>query len=270
MSDLPDDAVVLDALESLAAEAGRAILAVVATGFDVERKADASPVTQADRAAEAIIVAGLERLFPSIPIVAEERFAEGVLPDISAGAFFLVDALDGTREFVAGRPDYTVNIALVADGAPRVGVVFAPAKGVMWSGRPGAASRCADVSAEGARVRHAIRVAPPATPLRIVASRSHRTHETDDFLAGFPSADVISVGSSIKFCQLAEGAADLYPRFGRTMEWDTAAGDAVLRAAGGVTLTTDRRPLVYGKAPGFANPHFISVGGKQALLSPTA
>ncbi len=250
----------LQGLEALAIRAGAAIAAIAAGSFEVSRKDDTSPVTEADRAAEAIILDGLRRLAPDLPVVAEEEYAAGGAPGQVGGAFFLVDPLDGTREFVAGRPDYTVNIALVRDGAPALGVVFAPARRHLWSGRPGAA--CAlTVSPDGAPgPRRTIRTAVRAEPVRIVASRSHNTPETDAFIAAHPGADIVSVGSSLKFCLVAEGAADLYPRFGRTMEWDTAAGDAVLRAAGGMTRTLDGAPFAYGKGPVFENPHFIASG----------
>lgn len=253
-----DEASVLAEMERLALAAGRAILRIVADGFAVESKADATPVTRADRAAEDVILEGLALLYPDVSIVAEEQFSAGRRP-AAAAEFFLVDALDGTREFVAGRSDYTVNIALVSDGAPRLGVVFAPAHGLLWSGRPGAAWQVSDALGDNP-LRRAISAGPPGEPLRIVASRSHRTPETDVYLARHANAETVSVGSSMKFCRLAGGEADLYPRFGRTMEWDTAAGDAVLRAAGGMTETLDGAPLTYGKAPDYANPYFIARG----------
>ncbi|MDA8870463.1 3'(2'),5'-bisphosphate nucleotidase CysQ [Rhizobiaceae bacterium] len=245
-------------LEELAREAGRAILEVRDSGFDVDHKGDASPVIEADRAAEAIILAGLRLAYPDIPIVAEEEMSEGNGPKIEADSrFFLVDALDGTREFVRGGEDFTVNIALVEHGVPTVGMVYIPATGVAYGG-----------DAEGAWMRaaggaqEAVNGGTPGDPTRIVASRSHRTPETDNWIAQAGPHSLLSVGSSLKFCALAEGKADAYPRFGRTMEWDTAAGDAVLRAAGGITVTTDGALLRYGKPAGadeaFANPHFIS------------
>jgi 3'(2'), 5'-bisphosphate nucleotidase len=245
-------------LEMLAIAAGQAIMRIAAGGVAAEAKADDTPVTAADREAEAIILAGLRQHYPDIPVVAEEEYAAGLTTQAPGDAFFLVDPLDGTREFVAGRPDYTVNIALVQDGVPVIGVVHAPARNRLWSGSPGEASQ-AGVDAGGRIIhRRPMRVVAPSRPPRIVASRSHNTPETDAFIARHPGAAIVSVGSSLKFCLVAAGEADLYPRFGRTMEWDTAAGDAILRAAGGMTRTLDGEPMRYGKAPVFENPHFLA------------
>jgi 3'(2'), 5'-bisphosphate nucleotidase len=262
--------------ERLAVAAGEAIMAVYAGPIDVERKADASPVTEADRRAEAIILQGLRQAWPEIPCVAEEEVSAGKLPSLGEGAFFLVDPLDGTKEFVNRREDFTVNIALIEAGVPVAGTVYAPARGALYSGAGKKASR-AMVNASGTvEGRVAISVREAAGPPVIVASRSHRTPETDAVISRFPGAELVSVGSSLKFCLVAAGEADLYPRLGRTMEWDTAAGDAVLRAAGGTTLTLDGRPLTYGKRlPGqpddLANPSFICHGHApeswRALLS---
>lgn len=261
----------LSLFERLALDAGRLVMDVFRSGIGVDMKSDDSPVTQADRASEALILDGLRATFPAIPCVAEEELAAGILPGPLGRQFFLVDPLDGTREFVARNPDFTVNIALVRDGIPEVGVVYAPAAGRLFSGRPGSAE-AAMTSAMGAVIsRRAIGVRTcPATPV-VVASRSHRTAETDAFIAGLGPAETVSVGSSLKFCLLAEGLADIYPRFGRTMEWDTAAGDAVLRAAGGITTTVDGEPLSYGKRnqasdADFANPHFVARGLSAAVL----
>lgn len=259
-----DDEAIRALFERLALAAGVEIMAVRAAGYDVEKKADSSPVTEADTRAEAVILGGLERELAGVPHVGEEEISAGRIPEDLGGAFVLVDPLDGTREFVSGRDEFTVNIALVRDCVPEIGVVYAPARGVAWSGRPGRAERFT-VSTEGAiEGRRPITVCGPENGRpRIVASRSHRTPETDDFIARHPGAEIVSVGSSLKFCLLAEGLADLYPRFGRTMEWDTAAGDAVLRAAGGKTCLVDGAPLTYGKRDqkddsDFANPWFIS------------
>lgn len=255
-----DEAAALAVLERLALDAGRIVLRFAANGFSVDSKPDSSPVTAADRAAEASILAGLAARFPDVAVVAEEEFSAGVRAQVERKPFFLVDALDGTREFVAGRSDYTVNVALVVEGAPRLGVVFAPAHGLLWSGRPGTATAVVGALDVEPR-RRAIAVAPRHGRLRIVASRSHRTPETDAFIARHPDAETVAVGSSMKFCRIAAGEADLYPRFGRTMGWDTAAGDAVLRAAGGRTETLDGALLRYGDKPDFANPPFIARGG---------
>jgi 3'(2'), 5'-bisphosphate nucleotidase len=258
------DRQLLARLESLALEAGRQILRCRDEGFSVDVKADASPVTAADRSAEAIILRGLRDAYPATPIVAEEEVSAGRCPAALGYAFFLVDPLDGTREFVNGRDDFTVNIALIRDGEPVVGVVYAPAKANLCGGRPGHAETVSVAPDHTPLRRQAVRVAG-GERTRIVASRSHRTAETDAFIACFPGAECVAIGSSLKFCLLASGAADIYPRFGRTMEWDTAAGDAVLRAAGGRTLTPDGRPLLYGKRnqasdSDFANPFFIAYG----------
>lgn len=253
----------IECLSRLAVDAGGAILAVRESGIDVALKPDDTPVTQADRRAEAIILEGLAARWPEIPVVAEEAVCDGRCPERTGGRFFLVDALDGTREFVAGRPDFTVNIALVEDGAPVAGVVYAPMRGTLWAAAGGKAwmAEAAGDGSLGPKRRLGCRTwqMPPC----IVASKSHRTAETDKFISSFEGATTSSIGSSLKFCLLAEGEADLYPRFGPTMEWDTAAGDAVLRSAGGMTVTDDGVPLVYGKKniPGkadFSNPFFIA------------
>lgn len=262
-SAVKDDAAVLDVSERLALAAGRAIMEIYEAGFEVVSKADASPVTIADERAEAIILEGLRTAFPGVVCVAEEETARGILPAELGEEFFLVDPLDGTKEFVNRRPDFTVNIALVRAGVPQVGVVYAPAQGRMFSGRPGIASVAAVGEDFALLDRRPIAVRDCGETLRIVASRSHSTPETDAFVGRFAGADLVSVGSSLKFCLLAAGEADLYPRFGRTMEWDTAAGDAVLRAAGGETRCPDGTPFTYGKRnqphdSDFANGSFVA------------
>jgi 3'(2'), 5'-bisphosphate nucleotidase len=262
---LPSDEDILALFEDLALAAGRAIMAVYATDFDAMTKADSSPVTEADRAAEAIILDGLRAALPGLVCVAEEEVADGKVPAALGSAFILVDPLDGTKEFVGRKGDFTVNIALVREGSPVVGAVYAPARNVLYTGRRGAAA-IAEVSPEGlVLARRPMAARKAAHPPRIVASRSHRTPETDAFIDRHPGAETVSVGSSLKFCLLANGEADLYPRFGRTMEWDTAAGDAVLRAAGGTTTRVDGSAFVYGKRDqaddaDFANPWFIARG----------
>ncbi|WP_274629743.1 3'(2'),5'-bisphosphate nucleotidase CysQ [Arvimicrobium flavum] len=256
-----DEGLYVATFERLALEAGRLVMEVFNGAMAVEQKADASPVTEADRASERLILEGLRTEFPGIPCVAEEEASCGLLPTELGDTFFLVDPLDGTREFVRRNADFTVNIALVRQGVPVVGVVYAPASGRLFSGRSDHAE-AAEVGANGDVLnRHRIHVREGATPLTIVASRSHIDEETLAYLGRFEAAEIISVGSSLKFCLLAAAEADLYPRFGRTMEWDTAAGDAVLRAAGGATVTLDGAPLNYGKTEAnFANPPFISCG----------
>ena len=264
----------LPAIEALTRRAGAVVMAIYATDFEVQGKADASPVTQADQQAEAVILAGLRALTPDIPIVAEEAMAAGDAPALVAGGrFWLVDPLDGTREFVARNGEFTVNIALIEHGRPVLGVVLAPAVG----GQPGESSAgpvgClyAGIVGQGAWVddaagRRAIHCRPqPADGLTVLASRSHGDAAALDaflavYLAGRRVAHLGNAGSSLKLCLLAAGQADLYPRLGRTMEWDIAAGHAVLAAAGGsVCRVDDGLPLAYGK-PGFENPHFVAAG----------
>lgn len=261
------DAALQALFERLALEAGAAIMGVFRAGFDVAEKADRSPVTEADRAAEAVILAGLAADCPDLPVVAEEAVADGRGPAAVGDAFILVDPLDGTREFVRRGTDFTVNIALVRGGEPVVGVVYAPACSRFYSaaqGRADALDLLPDGKAIAGRRRIGVR---RESPPRIVASRSHNTPETDAFIAGHPGSPLVSIGSSLKFCLLACGEADIYPRFGRTMEWDTAAGDAILRAAGGETRAVEGSTLRYGKGAAetgeaaFANPSFIASGG---------
>ncbi|MCY4351172.1 MAG: 3'(2'),5'-bisphosphate nucleotidase CysQ [Thiotrichales bacterium] len=255
-----DTAPLVDALRELADRAGAEILAVYASDFAVRDKDDASPVTEADTRAEHVILEGLARCAPGIPVVAEESVAAGHVPEIDSGPFFLVDPLDGTREFIGRNGEFTVNIALVEDGVPTAAVVHLPALGeTCWTAGDRTAWRVRD---GGAPERIACR--RPGRRLVAIASRSHRSPETDAYLRRFEIAETVSAGSSLKFCRIAEGAADLYPRLGRTMEWDIAAGHAIVTAAGGSVETLDGRPLVYGK-PGFENPHFVVRGLPPAL-----
>ena len=236
---------------------------VRARGFETHLKDDASPVTEADLAADGIVGQGLGRAFPDIPVVTEER-AESHDAAAAGGRFFLVDPLDGTKEFARGGLDFTVNIALIEDGAPVRGVVFAPATDRMfWTADDGAA-----MGREGNGAVRTLRVASPDNAaLRVVASRSHRDAATDAYIARYAVAGFAPAGSSLKFCLLAAGEADLYPRLGRTMEWDTAAGHAVLAAAGGHVDAWEGGPLRYGK-PGFENPFFIAYAEGVALRPP--
>ncbi len=252
--ELKDRAALAAHVVAIALEAGRAIMAVYETDFATRSKGDASPVTDADEAAEKII---LEKLNSAFPVVAEESAAAGKIPQIGTGPFWLVDPLDGTREFIGRNGEFTVNIALVEGRYPTLGVVHAPALGVTyWAEGPGRAFMRKGIGpAEAIRARR-----PAADGLTVVASRSHRDARTDAYLAGITVKDLRSAGSSLKFCLLAEGVADHYPRLGRTMEWDTAAGQAVLCGAGGRVVTLDGSPLAYGKA-GFENPDFIAQGG---------
>ena len=247
--------------------AGREILAVAAAGIEVETKADESPVTAADRRAEAVILAGLAEILPGVAVVAEEAAAAGRLPGALGRRFVLVDPLDGTREFVSGSGDYTVNVAVIEDGRPVVGVVHAPALGEIHLGRVGSGAAKGTIAADGtvAWAPIAVRTCDAARPA-VLASRSHAGPDTETLLARLPGARRIAAGSSLKFARVAEGAADLYPRLGRTMQWDTAAGEAVLIAAGGRVVGLDGRPLVYGGGPaGFANPWFVAAGDDHML-----
>ena len=256
------DRELLEIMVAAALDAGRAAHEIFRGDLKLTHKQDNSPVTAADHAAEAIILRRLGALFADIPIIAEEEVAAGRVPTIGE-TFFLVDPLDGTREFVAGRPEFTVNIALVRAMAPVVGVVYAPAMGELYGGDVAdkyafRATVARDHAATDARAPIRVRPAPPAG-LTVVASRSHASPETRGYLTQYEVADFVSIGSSLKFCLVASGTADLYPRLGRTMEWDTAAGHAVLLAAGGAVVTADGGQLLYGK-PGFSNPWFIATG----------
>jgi len=256
----------MNELVATALRAGDAIMRVYQGGaIDSRLKNDGSPVTLADAAAEAIILSDLARIAPDIPVVAEEAAAAGQTP-VTGPRFFLVDPLDGTREFLGRNGEFTVNIALIADGAPVLGVVYAPVPGDIYVGDGPGAARHAKVLGGQIQAWRAIAArAPAAGGLDVLASRSHLSEETRAFIDRFEVARMVQAGSSLKFCRLAAGEADLYPRLGRTMEWDTAAADAVLRAAGGSVLTLDGRALVYGKRgqPGeadFANPWFVACG----------
>ncbi len=245
-----------------ALEAGRAANRIYQGAFAVHTKEDDSPVTAADHEAEAIILRHLAQHAPSVTVVAEEQCAAGHVP-LAADEFFLVDPLDGTKEFVCKRGEFTVNIALIRQAAPALGVVYAPATGQLFTGN------VAEARAARARVDpdnpcdpdlQPIQVrAVPTAGLTAVASRSHRTAQTDAYLSRYAIAEIVAVGSSLKFCLLAAGEADLYPRLGPTMEWDTAAGHAVLSAAGGRVVGPDAQPLRYGK-PQFRNSWFVASG----------
>lgn len=249
------DPALLAAVTTIARRAGDVVLDVYRTDFGVRGKADASPVTEADERAEALIVPALQALAPDVPIVAEEAVAAGDVPQVGDW-FWLVDPLDGTKEFISRNGEFTVNIALIHRGAPVLGVVLAPALGRLWAGVAGQGAWVDD-----AQGRREIRCrVVPAEGLTVVASRSHGDAAAlAAFLAGRKVAALANAGSSLKLCLVAAGEADLYPRLGRTMEWDIAAGHAVLVAAGGRVDTLAGAPLVYGK-PGFENPHFVAHG----------
>jgi 3'(2'), 5'-bisphosphate nucleotidase len=250
-----------ETMRRLAIEAGEAIMTVYgAAELDVQRKADSSPVTEADLLADRIISEGLRAAFPEVPLVTEEQAAtHGAL---GGRDFLIVDPLDGTKEFVQRRGDFTVNIAYVRDGVPIRGVVYAPARDRLFYTNALGQSVEEDGTHDATRVGVSvpIRVGEPDNAgLRVVASKSHRDEATDAYIRRYEVAEFKAAGSSLKFCLVAAGEADLYPRVGRTMEWDTAAGHAVLLGAGGqVVRMDDHTPLRYGK-PGYENPHFIAL-----------
>jgi 3'(2'), 5'-bisphosphate nucleotidase len=264
------DQELLEIIIVAALEAGRAAHEFFKGDLKLAHKKDDSPVTAADHASEAIILRCLRATVPDIPIIAEEEVAAGRVPAIGA-TFFLVDPLDGTREFIAGRDEFTVNIALVRARAPVLGVVYAPATGELFAGDVAAAQAFSAAASHHnikSGARRMIHVRPaPAKGLTVVGSRSHANPKMRAYLNAYPVADVVAIGSSLKFCLLASGDADLYPRLGTTMEWDTAAGHAVLTAAGGVVSTADGSPLLYGKR-GFSNPWFVASGSVAPLPIP--
>lgn len=267
----PDEVSVLD----LALKAGAAIAAIYEEGCEIDSKADGSPVTKADQTAEDIILAGLKALFPETPILAEEAVEAGHLP-VCGTRYFLVDPLDGTREFINRNGEFTVNIALIENGTPVFGVVSAPVKGdIFWGGSlsGGRAAAFSGKIANGMienvqeiKVREA-----DLGNLTLLASRSHMCPETDAFIKALNIGERTCVGSSLKLCWLAAGKADVYPRMGPTMQWDIAAGDAILRAAGGVTVRhEDRMPLAYevpraARKSDLLNPDFIALGDRRVL-----
>ena len=260
---MTDYARLLDEIAEAAREAGEAILNVVRRGFEVESKRDDSPVTEADRAAELIILAALARSAPGVPVIAEEEVAAGRIP-AHDDTFFLVDPLDGTKEFVAGGQDYTVNIGLIEDRVPKIGVVYAPATARLHAGCVGDGAWL-----EEGHKRRQIRTRPRPQNVTAVASKSHLNQATVDYLeAAVGTCAYVAVGSSLKFCIVAEGAADIYPRASPTSEWDTAAGHAVLLAAGGIVDGPDGNPLSYGKRAFFNRAFVATAGWKPPKLGP--
>jgi len=260
---MTDYARLLDELAETAREAGDAILEIVHRGFEAEIKRDSSPVTEADRAAELIILAGLARAAPGVPVIAEEEVAAGRIPS-HGDTYFLVDPLDGTKEFVRGGDDYTVNIALVENGRPVLGVVFAPATHRLHGGWTGSGAWV-----DSGNGRRAIRTRARPERMTAVASKSHLNQATIDYLQeAVGMCDYVGVGSSLKFCIVAEGGADIYPRASPTSEWDTAAGHAVLLSAGGLVDGPDGNALAYGKHA-FLNRAFVATSGwKPPPLDP--
>jgi 3'(2'), 5'-bisphosphate nucleotidase len=250
-----DHGALLAAIRPIAEEAGRATMRFYGTTAAME-KADGSPVTAADQAAEDIILPALRALTPDIPVVSEEEVSKGLSPDVTGTRFWLVDPLDGTKEFLSGNGEFTVNIALIENGAPVLGVVVVPALGETYAGAAPGTATLKDargerpISARGA----------PFEGLTVVGSRSHGDAAAmEAFLGGRKVAAFRAAGSSLKLCLIARGEADLYPRLGTTMEWDIAAGHAVLRAAGGRVETLDGGAFLYGK-PEYRNPHFAAYG----------
>jgi len=265
MNDKTELSEIVEEIRRLALKAGAEIMRFYATDFTVDSKDDASPVTDADRAADAVIVAGLEARFPGIPVVTEERMESHGAAG-TAERFFLVDPLDGTREFISRNGEFTVNIALIENGVPTLGVVYAPAVDRLFYTR----ARDHAVEEPAPHDPNACRALSVSSAdnaaLRVVASRSHRDPATDDYIGRYEVTEFHSAGSSLKFCLIAAGEADLYPRLGRTMEWDTAAGHAVLSAAGGKVDRLDGGPLHYGK-PGLDNPHFVAYSPSVTLIA---
>ena len=251
---------------SLALTSGEVIMDVYKSStFEVLLKSDDSPVTIADKKADEVISKGLKKYFPEVPIVTEEQVKSH---DLSASVFFIVDPLDGTKEFIKRRGDFTVNIALVANGEPIRGIVYAPARQrLFYTNENGeAVEEMAYFSVSEMGLVKKIKTAvSDNTALKVVASKSHRDKKTDEYISKYSCKELVSAGSSLKFCLIASGEADLYPRFGPTMEWDTAAGHAVLSAAGGSVLQAeDKEPLKYGK-PHYRNPFFIA-SSKNVIL----
>ena len=245
----------LHQVRDIAKDAGDLVMKVYRSDFTARSKDDASPVTEADERSEALILTRLRELSPEIPIVAEEEVAAGRGPTVGR-TFWLVDPLDGTKEFINRNDEFTVNIALVEDGEPTLGVVLAPALGRLFTGAAGVGAWVEDAAG-----RRPIRCRPvPEEGLTVVASRSHGDVDAlNAYLGARKVASIRGAGSSLKLCVVAAGEADLYPRLGRTMEWDIAAGHAVLGAAGGDVAELSGAPLRYGK-PGFENPHFVAQG----------
>lgn len=253
----------IDDLIEVTLKAGETAMAFYARDHDVTIKQDNSPVTEADLAVDDLLFPVLRERYPDIPVVTEERAAtQGVMP--RQGKFFLVDPIDGTKEFIKKTGEFTINIALVEDGVPVAGIVYAPAIGRLFVGDISTGAR--EIDSAGNSMRMSVRGC--GEDMTAVASRSHLTKDTEDFISQNKISDCVNAGSSLKFCLVAAGEADIYPRFGPTMEWDTAAGHAVLLAAGGQVLTCEGSPLSYGK-PQFRNPYFIAASPTAHYLIPT-
>jgi 3'(2'), 5'-bisphosphate nucleotidase len=258
-----DPAACCELINGMTAMSLSAAEAVRRSQGSIRIKVDGSPVTAADEAAEAVIRDGLAQLVAELPVISEE-LAEREKPNVTSPSFILVDPLDGTREYIAGRDDYTINIAVVSDGAPILGVITAPALGLIWRGIVGRGAERLEFSSHQLSAPQAIRTRPrPEDDLIVMVSRSHLDPRTEAYLGGFPRARRMPCGSSLKFCRLAEGAADLYPRLGPTRDWDVAAGHAILTAAGGSVVAPNGTALVYG-SPGLRIPAFVAWGEPAA------
>jgi 3'(2'), 5'-bisphosphate nucleotidase len=263
-----DDAALLDELTTIVSRAAGAVLAARARSLDPRLKADRSPVTLADHVAEAVILEGLARVLPGLPVISEE--AADALPANISGDFALVDPLDGTRELVAGRDEFTINLALLSAGRPRLGIIAAPAQGLFWRGIKGKGADRLRLTpgapANAFQERMAVRTRnTPASGFVAAVSRSHFDSRTESFLARLPIAERLVGGSAIKFCQIAEGVADIYPRLSTTCEWDVAAGEAIVAAAGGSVTAPDGAPLTYAQpSQDFRIAAFIAWGDPLA------
>lgn len=263
--DRDEAATLMEPLTDLVREAGNAILAVNRDAMKVQGKVDGSPVTDADLAADRIIAAGLKRIAPELPALSEERLSEARPP--FRGSFFLIDPLDGTKEFLAGRGEFTVNLALVTGGTPLLGIICAPALGLIWRGLVGRGAERLRLEQSGAVAREPIRTRPApkaGEPWIVAVSRSHGDARTEAFIDARPGAVRQMLGSAIKFTKLAEGAADIYPRLAPTSEWDVAAGHALVTAAGGKVTDANGKPLRFGEQEGFVVPDFVAWGDKEA------
>ena len=255
----PLDGSLLDAVRDLAVLAAGRVLDVYRSPFEVVRKADASPLTEADLASHRTILEGLGDLAPDIPVLSEESAEIDFATRSAWSRYWLVDPLDGTKDFVSGNGEFTVNIALIEEHAPVLGVVAVPVTGVAYAAARGFGARRHD--AQGDR---ALGVRRTAThPIRVAASRSHRDRKTNAFIHALGPCEDVSVGSSLKFCLLAEGAVDIYPRFGPTCEWDTAAAQVVVEQAGGRVTDVDLEPLRYNTKDSLLNPHFLAFGDRN-------
>ena len=246
----------LEQIGDISKRAGQEILKVYETNFDVEKKSDSTPVTEADRRAEDIILRSISMgVTDKFPIISEEAFASNNSPVINTEPFWLVDPLDGTKEFIKRNGEFTVNIALIESGRPVLGVIHSPVSNqTYWGAAVGAFSQTDNEDEQVISCRNY-----PINGLEAIVGRSHKSPEEDTLLSEYNIISETSIGSSLKFCRIAEGKADIYPRIGRTMEWDTAAGHAILNFAGGTVTDLDGNPLIYGK-PGFENPSFLALG----------